>query len=145
VTVDLPALLAREAVRDLVARYAHGADRGRSGEVAALFADDGTLELPDGRVLTGPAAIRGFLDETAARVQSAGSTAGPLRHHVSSHRVVVDGADTATGYAYFLVVSARGPDHWGRYADRYVRTAAGAWRFASRRVRLDGRAPGATA
>ena len=63
-----------------------------------------------------------------------------IRHHVTSHRIDVTARDAATGAAYFLVVSDRGPDHWGRYRDRYV-TADGAWRFAARRVRVDGWAP----
>jgi len=45
---------------------------------------------------------------------------------------------------HFLVVTERGPDHWGRYRDRYV-CRAGAWRFAHRRVRLEGYAPGSWA
>jgi hypothetical protein len=130
-------LVAREAIRDLVAAYAHGADRGRFDEVAALFASDGVLELPDGRRFVGPAAIRGFLADTGKSLATPGAPPG-LRHHVSSHRIVVERNDSAVGYAYFLVVSPRGPDHWGRYADRYVRTD-GTWRFASRRVRVDGR------
>ena len=137
--MDTGELVAREMIRDLVAAYAHGADRGRFDEVAALFAPTGVLELPDGRRLTGPAAIRAFLESTGEALARAGGSRGALRHHVSSHRVVVEGPDAAVGYAYFLVVGDRGPDHWGRYADRYVRVA-GRWLFAVRRVRVDGRA-----
>jgi hypothetical protein len=137
--MDTGELVARELIRDLVAAYAHGADRGRFDEVAALFAARGELELPDGRRCTGPAAIRTFLEETGRALAGAGAARGALRHHVSSHRIVVEREDAAVGYAYFLVVGERGPDHWGRYADRYVRVA-GRWLFAGRRVRVDGRA-----
>jgi hypothetical protein len=41
-------------------------------------------------------------------------------------------------------VTDRGVDHWGRYRDRYVRSA-GAWRFAERRVRVEGVAAGSWA
>ena len=126
-------------IRDLVAAYAHAADRGRFDEVAGLFAPTGELELPDGRRLVGPAAIREFLDATGTTLRSAAAAPASLRHHVSSHRIVVESAEAAAGYAYFLVVAAAGPDHWGRYADRYVRVD-GRWLFASRRVRVDGRA-----
>lgn len=137
--MSLAELTARELIRDLVARYAHAADRGRFDEVAALFADDGTLELPDGRSLVGPAAIRAFLGDTGERLRAPAAAPVVLRHHVSSHRIVLEGPDAADGWAYLLVMSPRGPDHWGRYADRYVRVGD-EWRFASRRVRIDGRA-----
>jgi hypothetical protein len=136
-------LAARESIRDLVARYAHAADRGRFDEVAELFTADGTLELPDGRTAVGPAAIRDFLRGTGAELRKAVS-APWIRHHVSSHRIVVGGPGDAEGFAYFLVVSERGPDHWGRYHDRYA-SADETWRFAHRRVRLDGFAPGSWA
>jgi hypothetical protein len=130
-------LVAREMIRDLVAAYAHGVDRGRFGEVAGLFTASGVLELPDGRRFIGPAAIEAFLVGTG-RAIGAGPIASSMRHHVSSHRIVVETPDAAVGYAYFLVVTTAGPDHWGRYADRYVRDGE-RWLFASRRVRVDGR------
>jgi ketosteroid isomerase-like protein len=141
--MDVAELVARESIRDLVARYAHAADRGRFDEVAELFGDDGVLELPDDRTATGRAAIRAFLAGTGTDLRSA--TARPwVRHHVTSHRIVVDDGGTAEGFAYFFVVTERGPDHWGRYHDRY-RLDGDAWRFAHRRVRLDGWAPGSWA
>jgi SnoaL-like protein len=135
--MELWELTAREHIRDLVARYAHDADRGRFDDVAALFAEDGVLELPDGRRMAGHEAIRGFLSATGASMRA--TVARPaLRHHVSSHAIAIESETTAAGWAYFLVVSPRGPDHWGRYSDRYV-AARGTWRFAHRRVRVDGR------
>lgn len=134
--MDLWELSAREELRDLVAAYAHAADSGRFDEVVALFADDGVLETPDRIEHRGREGIRAFLGGTGAAL--AGATTVPLiRHYVSNLRLAVTGTDDATGAAYFLVVTERGPDHWGRYRDRYVRTAEG-WRFAHRRVRLDG-------
>jgi hypothetical protein len=59
---------------------------------------------------------------------------------VSNHRIDVAGPGDASGAAYFFVVTERGPDHWGRYRDRYT-LVDGAWRFAHRRVRLDGMSP----
>ncbi len=138
--MEQPELVARERIRDLVARYAHAADRGRFDDVAALFSPSGVLELPDGRVLSGRSAIRDFLVGTAGRF-AAGGARRVLRHHVSSHVVDLDGPDGASGRAYFLVVTAAGPDHWGCYSDRYVRDGD-AWLFARRKVRVDGRAPG---
>ena len=129
----------RDSIRDLVAAYAHAADRGRFEELTALFAPQGILELDDGRRLVGRAAIDAFLRETRDGFQAREAPPRLLRHHVSSHRIVVEGAHAAHGWAYFLVVTERGPDHWGRYRDAYVHTEQ-AWRFASRHVRVDGRA-----
>lgn len=133
-------LEAREAIRELVAGYAHAADSGRFDEVVAAFAPDGVLETPDKVEHRGREQIAAFLRGTGTLL--AGATSVPLiRHHVSNLRLAVTGPDDATGAAYFLVVTERGPDHWGRYRDRYVRRD-GQWLFAHRRVRLDGWAPG---
>jgi len=130
---------ARDAIRDLVAAYAHAADRGRFDELVALFAPQGVLELGDGRRLVGRADIRGFLDTTREGLRAGDTAPRLLRHHVSSHRIVVEAAHAAHGWAYFLVLTERGPDHWGRYRDAYV-YADHSWLFASRHVRVDGRA-----
>lgn len=131
-------LIAREQIRDLVAAYAHCADSGRFDEMVALFADDGVLETPDGQEHRGRDVIRAFLTGTKAQLAATAAGAPLIRHHVSNLRIVVSGPDAATGAAYFFVITERGPDHWGRYRDRYV-CVDGRWRFAHRRVRLDGR------
>lgn len=138
--MELWELAAREGLRDLVAAYAHAADAGRFDEVAGLFASDGVLETPDRVEHRGREAIRAVLG--GAGTSLVGATSAPLvRHHVSNLRLAVTGPDDATGAAYFLVVTASGPDHWGRYRDRYVRRDQ-RWQFAHRRVRLDGWAAG---
>jgi ketosteroid isomerase-like protein len=136
-------LMAREQIRDLIASYAHCADSGRFDELVALFAEDGVLETPDRPAHCGREAIRAFLGGTQAHLAGATSV-GWIRHHVSNVRLVVTSPDDATGAAYFFVVTERGPDHWGRYRDRYVRRGAH-WQFAHRRVRLDGAAAGSWA
>ena len=84
-------LIAREQIRDLVAAYAHCADGGRFDELVALFATDGVLETPDGQMHRGRAAIRAFLGGTKTDLASA-TTAGWIRHHVSSVRLAVASA-----------------------------------------------------
>ena len=135
--MDPTELIAREQIRELVATYAHCADSGRFEELAALFDADGVLETPDGRTFRGPAAILAFLGTAKAQL-AASNASGPIRHHVSSLHIDVTGPSDATGAAYFLVLTARGLDHWGRYRDRYI-ARDGHWRFAERRVRLDAR------
>jgi hypothetical protein len=130
--------IARDAIRDLVSAYAHAADRGRFDDLASLFAPQGVLELDDGRRMTGREAIIAFLRNVGEAGGAGGARPLLVRHHVSSHRIVVEGPHAAHGWAYFAVFTERGPDHWGRYRDAYVHTA-GDWRFASRHVRVDGR------
>jgi ketosteroid isomerase-like protein len=133
-------VVARELVRETIFRYAHLVDRGRIDELVALFTDDATLEAGDRPPARGREAIRAFFVGTGARL--AAGTARPLvRHHVSNVLVTIGGPDAASAESYFLAVTERGPDHWGRYRDRLVRRD-GRWLFAQRRARADGYAPG---
>lgn len=131
-------LIAREGIRDTIARYAHCGDSGRFQEMVELFAEDGVLEIDGREPNRGRAAILEFLGATR---QTLGTVAPGtfVRHHVSN--VVIDLEDDGSGRAasYFFVVTHNGPDHWGRYRDRFVRVGE-RWLFAHRRVRLDGRA-----
>lgn len=141
--MELSELVAREAVRDLVARATWAGDRGRSVELAGLFALDGVLDVGDhGGRWEGRDEIVRQLDAVAERVAAAGAGPGPVRHHVSSLVVEVTSAAEATASSYFLVLTGIGVDHWGRYRDRLAVGPDGVWRFVERVVRVDGRAPG---
>lgn len=132
-------LIARERIRDLVASYAQLADSGRFEALLDLFTEDGVLHGGDTPPAQGRAAIRGFLTGTGSSLQAVTST--PLiRHHVSNLRIELLSPDVARGTSYFFVVTDRGPDHWGRYRDEYVRQGD-RWVFRYRRARLDGFAP----
>lgn len=124
----------RDAIRDLLARYTYNGDRGRVAELAACFADDGTIEFP-GNSATGPAAIAAAL--------SGGGVRNPaltfVRHHITNPLIEVHG-DTATARNYFAVHTDIGPDHSGTYSDTLLRTPDG-WRFAHRLVRIDWQSP----
>lgn len=140
--MDHSELAAREALRDLVARYTWAGDRGRSQELADLFAADGVLDVgPHGGRWEGRPEIVRQLDAVAERVAAAGTSPGPVRHHVSSLLIDVDTPTEANASAYFLVITTIGVDHWGRYRDRFAVSADGMWRFAERTVRVDGHSP----
>jgi hypothetical protein len=138
--VEFWELAAREAIRELVARYAQHADGGRFAELVALFTEDGELRIDDRAPLRGREAILAFLHSIRSSLRE---STGPrsMRHHVTTLRIEVTGPAAATGAAYFLVVTDRGADHWGRYRDRYARHE-GRWLFAERQVRVDGFAQG---
>ena len=140
--MDLEELLARESVRDLVARYNAGADVGRFDEVVALFAPDAVLEIP-GETFEGRDAIAGLFRRTRDRVLETPASGGKphLRHYTATLQIDVDGADDAHSRCYYLVLMAHGLDHWGRYIDRF-RRVDGVWRFAHRKVTTDGRSQG---
>lgn len=138
--MDAAEAIAREGIRDVISRYNHAGDRGDLDGLVACFAEDGVLDLAGLDALRGRDAIRrhlaGVVDDLAARTRRA-----LLRHHVSSVRIELDGADAARAASYFLVFTEVGLDHWGRYGDRLVRRGDG-WLLAHRKVRVDGATPG---
>ncbi|MGH7822936.1 MAG: nuclear transport factor 2 family protein, partial [Candidatus Binatia bacterium] len=130
--MDVQELAAREAIRDTIARYAQFADGGRFAELAELFTDDGVLEIAGEAPIRGREAIEGFLGAVKERLAGSGMPAR-IRHHVSSVRIDLAGEDEASAASYFLVVSDRGPDHWGRYRDT-LRRVGDHWLFHERKV-----------
>ncbi|HVN40891.1 MAG TPA: nuclear transport factor 2 family protein [Myxococcota bacterium] len=138
--MNLEELAAREAIRDLVARYNHAGDRGLLDELVACFAEDGAMEIEGEPRLEGRGAIHAHLSGVARRL-AASTRRATLRHHVSSVRIVVHDAAHAEAWSYFSAFTEIGLDHWGRYSDRLVRSGS-EWLFALRKVRVDGAAPG---
>lgn len=137
-------IVAREAIRDLLARYTWAADRGRSAEVADCFLDDGVLDAgAHGGAWNGRTAIAAELDAVAARISAAAEAPGPVNHHVSSVLITMVAPTTAEVRSYFCVYTDQGADHWGSYRDRISQDPSdGHWRFAERVVRVTGFAPG---
>jgi hypothetical protein len=136
--MDALELGAREAIRQLMASYAHAADRGRFVELAELFVVDGVLEI-DGRApLVGRDAIARMLVDVKGQLAATDATVF-IRHHVSSVSIQVTSPHEARAVSYFLAITQRGPDHWGRYRD-VLALDEETWRFTHRRVSVDGRA-----
>ena len=140
-------LVARESIRDLVARYNANGDSGRLPQMLSVFAEDAVLELvsEDGAVRSheGVQAISAFFTGASEQLRAAGGAAIPrhLRHFTATHQIDVVDEERATGRCYYLVVVPAGLDHWGRYVDEYC-VRAGRWCITRRRVSVDGRAPG---
>jgi hypothetical protein len=138
--MDLWELVAREEIRETLARYHHCGDSGRFTDMAALFAVDGVLEIRGESTVAGRDAIVGYLSGVN-RDLVAMSDVPMLRHYSTNITITVSSPQEATAASAFLVLSETGLDHWGRYRDRLV-PADGGWRFAHRLVRTDGYAPG---
>jgi len=133
-------LVARELIRQLIAEYTWCGDFGNTEGFASGFTHDGILDIKGRETLRGRAAVLDAVrnafwlppDMLAKR-----RAAGPFRHHVSNLRIAIDDERNARAWAYFFVLGARGPNHWGRYTDT-LRLEEGQWRFALRRVSIDG-------
>lgn len=135
---ELAQILAREAARDLIARYTWAGDRGRSDELAALFTVDGVLDVGDhGGRWEGRDQIRAELEALTSADTDDRPDPGHVRHHVSSIRIEIASDTEIAAGSYFAVHTRIGLDHWGRYRDRIV-LDDGNWRFAERGVRVDG-------
>ena len=138
---------AREQIRGLVAAYNALGDRGRFDAVMALFAEDAVMDVGDEGSYEGLDQIRtiftGTRDSILDRDGDSGGGGEPrfLQHHTTGLHITMGGCAEANGHSYFTVMTDRGVDHWGRYQDAY-RPVDGHWRFASRRVRIDGTTPG---
>jgi len=132
-------LVARESIRDLIARYNASGDAGRFETMLELFTDDAVLVVPDG-THQGRENIRVFFESVA--IGNGRRPGGRLiRHFTATHQIDVLDPDAARGRCYYQVLTDAGLDHWGRYVDRYRRTDAG-WRFQERQVSIDGTVPG---
>lgn len=135
-------LIARESIRDLVARYNANGDSGRFDAVLDLFLDNALVEVAP-RVYRGREEIR-LLFTGAARPPAGRANESPperVWHHTSTHQIDLVDEQFARGRCYFQVLTGAGLDHWGRYLDEY-RSSAGRWRFAARRISIDGAVPG---
>jgi hypothetical protein len=167
--MTLDDLLARESIRDLVARYNSYGDSGKFDLLWPLFAPDAEMEIISvhgERVIhSGIDAIKGIFTGANDRVKAQSAqpaedvpAAAPapamyIRHATATHQIDLVDADHATGRCYFSVIigPVGGPctdahgvvhgglDHWGRYVDQYTR-AGGVWRLQRRAVYVDGHA-----
>jgi len=135
--MELWEVVARESIRDLVARYNANGDSGRFDQVLELFAPDAVMEIVGEEPKVGHDEIRTIFTGAKDRAEW-GDRPVYLRHMTGTHQIDLVDETHATGRCYYFVITAIGLDHWGRYLDEY-RVVDGAWRFARRRVHTDGR------
>lgn len=146
--MELWEVAARESIRDLVARYNANGDSGRFVEVLELFAPDAVMTIDDvdkrglDEILTIFTGVRDGLSlaSTPGTTTPGTTTTNYVRHMTATHQIDLIDHYTANGRCYFQVLTSVGLDHWGRYVDEY-RSIDGRWRFATRRVTVDGRSP----
>jgi len=131
-------LRTRVGAGDLLATYQFLADSGKTRELSELFLPNAVFKS-NTEELVGPDAIFDFFRRTAGAFVSAGLL--PARHHLSSVHIEPRADGSAATYACFQLVGSSGLDHWGIYRDEVVRTDGG-WRFARRKVKVEGHVPG---
>jgi len=133
----LEALLAREAIRELVASYSRGVDRQDFALLRSLYAPD-AIEDDHGGAYSGTAeGYVDWLERVMVRVENSA-------HRVHSHLIALDGPDRAQGEVYLsghsrLRLDGGGLEdltHGMRYLDHYVRLG-GRWLFHRRTVIVD--------
>jgi SnoaL-like domain len=137
-------LVARECIRDTIARYNWSGDALRIDDLTQCFCADGELEVRGVTAARGRAAIAAFLggvtDQGAA---STGDVKRTVRHNVTNIRFTEVTPERASVAAYFTVFTEIGLDHYGRYRDVFV-PVGGEWLIQHRFVSTDWRAPNST-
>ena len=140
--MNVDEMLAREAIRTLMATCTQAGDSLRAEEYAACFTEGGVLttEMAGGGTgldLRGRAAILAWQTEKRTPGKGMGAP-GPValrfaRHNLTTSKIEWSGADSATARTYWFVNTNIGPDHSGIYRDTF-RRVDGEWLIAERRV-----------
>jgi hypothetical protein len=153
--MELWELVARERIRDTLARYNWSGDALRLDELAQTFCEDGALELRGHEPLQGRSAIVAFLTggaapstdaarRAAARAAAASSAVSRIvRHNVTNIRFTEVTPRQVRVACYFTVFTEIGLDHYGRYRDTFV-PVDGDWLIGHRFAATDWRAPAST-
>lgn len=149
--MTLDDLLAREAIRDTLAKYNVSGDRLKIDDYAACFTEDGIMEAEhkdpafafryEGREAI-LAWQRRWLEQTLSGAGVHQATFA--RHHLATSKIDLAGPDmgpaTASVRTYWVAWTDIGPDHAGYYLDTFHKVGE-EWLIAHRRVREDWRSP----
>src|ERR1700758_3338024 len=133
-------LVAREQIRDTLARYNWSGDAGRVDDLAETFCADGVLEIRGLQPLRGRSEIASFLrgvtGSVAGRLADRVDVKAIFRHNLAN--VLFTGLTPHEGHvsSYFTVVTHIGLDHCGRYRDTLVPDGDG-WLIKHRKVSTD--------
>jgi hypothetical protein len=144
--MELWELVAREHIRDTLARYTWSGDGLQLDELAETFCEDGELELRGREPVRGRAGIVDLLGGAVASPNAAAQATGVkriVRHNVTNIRFTTVTPQEARVACYFTVLTEIGLDHHGRYRDLFV-PVGGDWLIRHRFVSTDWRAPDST-
>ena len=136
-------LVAREQIRDTLARYNWSGDAGRLDGLAKTFCTDGVLEIRGEEPLRGRTEIVSFLGGVTRNVASKVDVRPVVRHNVANVMFTGLTREVAHVSSYFTVVTHIGLDHFGRYRDTLV-PDGGTWLIKHRKVSTDWAAANST-
>jgi SnoaL-like domain len=139
-TVEMWELVAREHIRDTLARYNWSGDAGRLDELAETFCADGVLEIRGFEPLRGRSEIVAFLGGVTGNLAAGADVKPIVRHNVANMPFTDVTPDQAQVSSYFTVVTHIGLDHFGRYRDTFV-PDGDIWLIKHRKVSTDWAAP----
>jgi SnoaL-like domain len=142
-TVEMWELVAREHIRDNLARYNWSGDAGRLDELAETFCADGVLEIRGSETLRGRSDIVAFLGGVTGNTAIPADVKAIVRHNVANVLFTDMTRDQARVSCYFTVVTRIGLDHCGRYRDTFV-PDGDTWLIKHRKVSTDWAAPNST-
>ncbi|MBW0019918.1 MAG: nuclear transport factor 2 family protein [Mycobacterium sp.] len=129
-------LIAREQIRDTLARYNWSGDAGRIDDLAATFCADGVLEIRGLEPLRGRSQIAAFLAGLTGKVAVNADVKPVVRHNLTNVLFTSLTPDQANVSSYFTVFTHVGLDHFGRYRDTLV-PDGDTWLLSHRTVSTD--------
>lgn len=118
--MELWELVARERIRDTLARYNWSGDALRLEELTKTFCEDGALELRGREPVRGRGAIIQLLGGAVAAPNASAKASEVkriVRHNVTNIRFIEVAPHGARVACYFTVFTEIGLDHYGRYRD----------------------------
>jgi SnoaL-like domain len=133
-------LVAREQIRDTLARYNWAGDAGRLQGLAETFCADGVLEIRGQEPLRGRSEILAFLGGVTGNIAASADVKAIVRHNVANVLFTEVTRDHAQVSCYFTVVTHIGLDHIGRYRDTFV-PDGDTWLIKHRKVSTDWASP----
>jgi hypothetical protein len=134
--VELWELVAREHIRDTLARYNWAGDAGRLDELAETFCTDGVLEIRGLQPLRGRSEIMAFLGGVTGTIAASTDVKPIVRHNVANVLFTEMTRDQGQVSCYFTVMTHIGLDHIGRYRDTLV-PDGNTWLIKHRKVSTD--------
>jgi hypothetical protein len=132
--------LARAAIEKTLAACTQAGDARKAQAYSECFTSEGILDLGEPR-LEGRDAIRRYMQAPSPIPQPRARAPGYVSHHLTTCRIELTSASTATVRTYWLVTTVIGLDHNGYYDDAFVRVDDD-WLIASRRPRTLWKNPG---
>jgi len=141
--MEMRELVARERVRDTVARYNWSGDAGRIEDLTQCFCAEGELEVRGVTIARGRDAIAAFLGGVKQPAAQANAVKRIVRHNVANIRFTEVAPEQVSVSSYFTVFTEIGLDHYGRYRDVFV-PVSDEWLIRHRFVSTDWRSPDST-